>query len=576
MARTYLGYTQTAANADLDAIVEAIGGIPSVAAYGAVGTGLQASAATNTTAFRAALAAAAASDAKRIYVPAGEYVLDDNLTFVGGTHDGITLFGDGPGSVLILADAPNSANVEAGWMVMLDGTALAPLRNVRITGLALDGAKGSTTWSDTSNGIVAYTDAVLENCQVDNVWTHDFLTNGIIAYTGGIRFTGIHSYNNDSHGLAVSVDNTFTDVCEVYQLTAHGNAGYGLDAGRGCRTFVRGVESYENTEGGFKYSIGTILLDIDGVHVYNNGTAGVSGPGFTDTDTTGDGIILIGSVVTHDNAGPGFRATSANTLSIGRVVSYDNDCYVASSVALYDILVGGGVLLDYFSVGYLRSENAPNSGILIDGVVHAYQIGAVECVGAQDAGFLDNTTGPTNGVLLSGIFRNNNKAATAGAAGAALQVETTGTFKALGCTFTDDQGSPTQVSGMRFTSGIKAHVDACHFGTGISATGHIYSSTAGTVVTFGNGNTGLVARASGTGTVNGGGTTATLTYGTALTNLGGVVLFPLVYPSSADAAEANYVSSVSVTETVVTCPTTFAAGAGNVAFRYDVRMEIQR
>ena len=39
----------------------------------------------------------------------------------------MTIFGDGPSTVFKLSDYPNTANVEAGWMCPLDGTASAPL-----------------------------------------------------------------------------------------------------------------------------------------------------------------------------------------------------------------------------------------------------------------------------------------------------------------------------------------------------------------------------------------------------------------------------------------------------------------
>ncbi len=273
----------------------------------------------------------------------------------------------------------------------------------------------------------------------------------------------------------------FTGMARITNLTTHGQLG-GLDVGRGCRTVVRGVEAYENDDQGVKYSLDTIFLDIDGVHTHHNGVAGVKGLGFTETDTTGgNGIILIGTVVTHDNVGPGFRCTSANTLDIGRIISYDNDCYVSSAVAAYDILIGSTDLLDYFHAGYLYSENAPNSGILIDGsTVKAYSIDTVEVVGAQDAGFLDNTTGPVDATIGQMILRDNNKAATAGSAGAVVQVERDGTFNVGSAVFFDSQGSPTQTGAFYFSSGVIAKIGTATFGTGITTP--YYRASSGTYI----------------------------------------------------------------------------------------------
>ena len=418
---------------------------------------------------------------RAIYFPGGEYRFSRNVTLTGGSHDYVTLFGDGPSTRLFLSDIPDETNVESGWMVMLDGTTAAPLVGACLRGLRFDGNKAATDWADSSYGIVGYTDAVLEDCIIVDCWAHDFLTDGFKTFTGGLTFVNPHTFDNDFNGLAVSVDNTFTGVCNIYGHVTHGNLG-GLDVGRGCRTFVRGVEAYENDDQGVKYSIGTLFLDIDGVHTYGNGVAGVAGPGFTDTDTTGNGVIIIGSVVTHDNVGPGFRATSANTLDIGRVISYDNDCYVASAVAAYDVLIGSTTLLDYFHAGFLYSENAPNNGVFIDGsTIKTYGIDAIEVVGAQDGGFIDNTTGPVNASIGQMVLRNNNKAGTAGATGSAAQFESTSsTFNIGSLVCYDSQGTPTQTGGLYASSGATVKVRSATFGTGISTPYYVASS--GTVI----------------------------------------------------------------------------------------------
>ena len=466
----------------LRAAVPATGGYFTLTdpAWGGDNTGVR----DNGTAVRAILTliASGLTTVRAIYFPGGDYRFSRNVTLTGGDHNYVTLFGDGPSTRLFLSASPDETSVESGWMVILTGTTAAPLNGVHIHGLRFDGNKAATDWTDSSYGIVAYQDSVLNDCVVSSCWAHDFLTSGFHTFTGGIRFTNIDSYNNTSHGIGVSIATTFTGVCEVYSLTAHDNAGFGLDAGRGCRTFARGVRTYRNIEGGIKYSVGTILFDIDGVETFENGTVGVGGHGFTDTDTTGDGIILIGSVTTHDNEGVGFRCTSANTLSIGRIVSYDNACYVASVLGGTDILIGSTTLLDYFHAGYLRSENSPTGGVFIDGsTVKTYSIDAVEVVGAQDGGFVDNTTGPVNASIGQMVLRNNNKAATAGATGSAAQFESTSsTFNIGSLICYDSQGTPTQLGGLYASLGATVKVGHATFGTGITTPYYIASS--GTVI----------------------------------------------------------------------------------------------
>ncbi len=428
-----------------------------------------------------ALIASGRTSVRGIYAPGGTYLFRDNFTLTGGLHDGVTIFGDGSSTVFKLADHPNPANVEAGWMVILDGTAAAPLTNVLIRDLRFDGSKATTDWTDSSYGVVGYTDAVLANCVVSRCWFHDFRSSGATTFTGGIAFVDYEAYDNTDHGISVSVDTTFTEYAWLVRGRTHGNGGYGVDAGRGCRTIVRGLETYANTEGGFKYSIGTAFLDLDGLHTHHNGVALTKGPGFTDTDTTGTGVIRIGTVLTHDNHGPGFRVTAAGELSIGTIESYDNAGYVAGAVAAYDVLIGdANNRLRHFEADLLRCKNAPNGGIFVDGGITAYQIGRVEAIGCGDWGFYDQCTGPTDAAVGAMLFRNNNQDGNAGSAGAALAVEREGAFHVGSLIFEDNQGSPTQTAGCLFSLGAVVKIDAVEWGDDLTT--RYFVSSSGTTI----------------------------------------------------------------------------------------------
>ena len=432
-----------------------------------------------------ALIASGRTSVRGIYAPGGTYLFRDNFTLTGGLHDDVTLFGDGTSTVFQLADSPNRANVEAGWMCMLTGTASAPLRNVLIRHLLFDGNRDGTDWTDSSYGVVGYTDAVLEHCLVAQCWARHFRSSGFTTFTGGLAFVDVDTHDNTDHGISVSIDTTFTGYAIVQNQRASGNGGYGLDAGRGCRTVVRGLEAWGNTEGGFKYSIGTAYLNADGIHTYENGVAGDRGPGVTDTDTTGTGTIIFGTVVTHDNIGPGFRCTAADTLSIGRLISYDNQCYVAGAVAAYDTLLGdSNNRLRRFDADLLSVTNAPNGGIFVDGGITSYQIGRVEATGCGDWGFYDQCTGPTSAAVGQMRFRNNNQDGNVGSAGAALAVERDGPFHVDSLLFEDDQGSPTQTAGVLVSLGCDFTVDKVDWGNDITTTWFVSSS--GTTVNQAN------------------------------------------------------------------------------------------
>lgn len=285
--------------------------------------------------------------------------------------------------------------------------------------------------------------------------------------------------------------------------------------------------------------------------------------------------------------------------------------------------------LTYFTADSLRSLRSPTNGIYIDGDVRGYTIRYLESVRAQYAGFADYaqqtysawltatayTTGQirsnggvnylctsshtsgagtepgvggswttvwqamtTDGVVESGLMlENNQRAAASAGAACAIIAERLGSLRLRNILLRDNQAVPTQHSGMFFTSGIVADLDMCHFGSGMVAAQEIYSSSTGTRVRFGHNNSGtLVTRARGAATANGGGTTASVTYPTAISNLGGATFVAFVSPTSADASEAHYISAASRTALTITCPGTFGGGAGTVTFNYDVQMEVQR
>lgn len=638
-ARTFSANDQIAATITARVLEDAESATPGViwVSDPEYGASLSNTPAQNVTAIRAAMAACV-STGKNLGIDA-LYTVNNNFTF-DGDWSGKTVFGLGPGTGFKIGTSlDEDANVEAGWTIILDGASNGALTDFRLTNLEVDGNRGSLAGFDPANttvGVVGYQDSDFHNVQVDNVWAHDYLQgSGLFTFAGGIKFIDCHAYSNDYHGLAVSRSTTFGDAdkwAEVVNLTAHDNSGYGLDAGRYCRTIVENLNAYWNTEGGFKFSIGTEALIMRGARLAYN-----LGPGFQDTDTVGTAILDIDGIVTHNNGGIGFRLVSGSYVRIGSITSYDNYCrtgasrsgnsYTGGSLAGCDILLGTSTsVMPTFSAEYIRTKGSPTAGVLVDGNVRSYRIGYLEAIECETAGFSDavgglwatstayivgdirhnnnvsylctsaHTSGAgtepgvggswatvwqvTNlsGSVESGLMVANNNAGTAASgAAAALICERPGAIKVRNVAFRDDQATPTQHSGMYFTSAVQADVDLCNFGTGISAGSEVYSATTGTRVRFGHNNTGtLVTRARGAATEAGGGGTVTVTYPTAISNLGGLVFFSMVYPTSSDASEANYISAVSRTALTLTCPGTFGGGAGTVTFNYDVQAEIQR
>lgn len=415
--------------------------------------------------------------------------------------------------------------------------------------------------------------------------------------------------------------------------------GCGLDVGRYCRCIVTNLNSYWNGQG-MKFSIGTELLivrgarlaynlfngfqdtdtvgtailDLDGIVTHNNGGLGfrlVSGSN-----------IRIGSINSYDNYCRTGDQTRSGFGFTGGTLSTAGDIHIGTSTGF----------IKYFTADVLRTKNSPTNGIHLDGNILGYTIGKVVaeessgygfgdyiqqaytawadatayvvgdirsyssvnyyCTAAHTSVLADNrpSTGATwetkwqvlttDGVVQSGVFIANNNAGTAAAgAAAAFQCGRAGGIKALGLIFRDNQATITQHTAMYFLDGADAFVDGCHFGSGIASSGDgIYTANAPTRVRFGHTNTGsIVTRARGTLSADGGGATASVTFPTAISSVGGSVFFAQVTPASVDAAVPFYASTVSRTTLTLTKDTgSFTAGTGNVSFRYDVQLEIQR
>lgn len=416
--------------------------------------------------------------------------------------------------------------------------------------------------------------------------------------------------------------------------------GCGLDVGRYCRTVVVNLSSRWNGQG-MKFSIGTEYLKVRGARLDYNlgngfqdtdtvGTAVLDLDGITARNNGGVGFRLVsgasvrmGHIFTADNY------CRSSDVGGGNNVVRDGFGYSGGTLQGADIMLGtSNGLLRHFRADSLITHRSPAIGVLVDGVVRSYSIGYVESKEAQTRGFSDaigavtawvtstayalrdvrmhnsvmyeclaaHTSGATtepgigaswttnwvvftpSGEVMSGLMIQNNNAGTAAsAAAAAVACERTGSFVAYGIHFRDDQASVTQHTGFAFTDGVQAHVDGCHLGLGINPNDAVRSATAGTVVTFGDGNTGaLSVRKTGTHTADGGGTGFTVTHATAMSQLGGAVYVPTIEALTADTAPAKYVSTVNDTTLTVTFTSATAGGSGNISFRYRVAVEIRR
>ncbi len=428
-----------------------------------------------------------------------------------------------------------------------------------------------------------------------------------------------------------------TKMTEWINFLSHHNGfdlsdGCGLDAGRYHRNVVVNLTSYFNGRG-MKFSIGTEYLKVRGADLGYNLLSG-----FDDTDPVGTANLDLEGIRSHHNGGRGFRVVNATRARFSNITCEDNYCrsgvtrdglgFTGGADVGSDILIGtGDGSIRYIEASGLVSLRSPTGGILLDGRIYAgfvkdFRVERAETFGYRDAiqsvsawsaasvsyvvsdirvhggvayECIDAhvsaaATEPGVGVdwedvwvvhktdfaVDGGLLIECNQAGTAASAAAcAFQCERLGSIKVTGIIFRDQQETPTQHSGMYFSSGVQAFVDRCHFGNGLTVGSEIYTATAPTYVRFGRGNSGsLVTYARGTKTADGGGTSLTQTL--TLSNPGGGVFHGRITPKSADAAPVHYLSTLNATTFTVTWTSATAGGTNNVSFGYEAELEIQR
>ena len=193
-----------------------------VASYGAVGTGNEANASVNVTAFANAIAAA--GDGGTVIVPAGVYYMNGTISLAGRTN--LTLDGYGATIKRVSTGNPDKMNMIEMYYGG-DGCV--------IKGLTIDGNRSDDTSSPWSFGILILTavdfvvkDCNIKNCSYDGILIDaDYMQSGLINRKrcyGTIENCNIT--NNHRNGLAITDS---SGGCVVKNCYFAGNDLFGLD-----------------------------------------------------------------------------------------------------------------------------------------------------------------------------------------------------------------------------------------------------------------------------------------------------------------------------------------------------------
>ena len=563
-------------------VVLPMGGQHLIDAFGAVASSSQTYASANIAAINAALLAGI-RDGVPVVVPQSDapYVINDHI-YLDSDYNGLNLIGLG---TLKFANVLNAANSISPWMIVL-WDRVTPLENIKIEGLTLDGNRASVTLSGvtpaTSFGIWVDQKTLLgDGVEINFVTASDFVTTGIHINQGPMVVRFCEAHDNGLHGIAFNNDPLgmlFGGFVHLIAPRTSDNEGYGQDFSGGKILCVDSVDA-GSWYGNAKASVGLEHLIVRGAHWTNspgNPADATSGRGFLTTGTAvdfTDSTLDMDQIYIEDAAAGSFTISAfGGNVKLGRIFVKNGDPAVINTEQ-GDI----NIAADKFTADRLESVGSTANGVVVTGACSSYTISHVESRRASRAGFACRaTSGACNGIIRGGQMIENNQAGLATSAGAAVQHIVAGNIKIDGINIYDDQGAPTQVAGMYFTSAVQAEVDHCLFGTGIAAAGQVYSATAGTVVRFGRGNTGIVTRAAGTRVANGGGTNLGFSFPTAITGLGGLAYTASVVPGSADASGAHFINAVSNTALGITYASATPGGINNVTLYYDVEAFISR
>lgn len=290
-----------------------------------------------------------------VFVPRGTTLISEGID-IGSRHSGVTLRGIGYDSHIRLTGGHrdnhygiyvDSDDGESVTNLTIDGIRLDGNRDeqVREHGLGIQIAGGNG--SEVDRGIL-----------VRNVWSHDWMLEGLGIRRGGVMVRDVRVWNNRLHGIGVNHKSAATNL--ISGVYAWNNGYYGIDVGGSGRNIVTDFVLVEN---GWGFKTGGGKPDMT---VFANGSAvGNKHFGFQMTDDVG--VLVMDNIECRDNGNSGFRFDKSGTVVAGTLVATDNG-------GRANVHVAGGE----FYGGTLVLKDAAGDGLHVEGDA---AIGRVICSG---------------------------------------------------------------------------------------------------------------------------------------------------------------------------------------------------
>lgn len=247
-----------------------------------------------------------------VFVPRGTTLISDTID-IGSRHSGVTLRGIGYDSHIRLTGGHRDNH----YGIYVDTDDGESVMNLTIEGIRLDGNRDEQVREHGLGIQIAGGDGteVDRGILVRNVWSHDWMLEGLGIRRGGVMVRDVRVWNNRLHGIGVNHGSAATNL--ISGVYAWNNGYYGIDVGGSGRNIVTDFVLVEN---GWGFKTGGGKPDMT---VFANGSAvGNEHFGFQMTDDVG--VLVMDNVECRDNGNSGFRFDKSGTVVAGTLVATGN------------------------------------------------------------------------------------------------------------------------------------------------------------------------------------------------------------------------------------------------------------
>ena len=297
-------------------------------------------------------AISAAQSGDTVYFPTGTTLMStdgaDRCIYIDDGNSGVTLEGDGEGSVLKMA----GGNTGFATIVRVDGS--TGVTDFTIRNLALDGNRANN--ADNAVLLLMHPGGAENDVLFEDLWVYGSVGGGVGLQAAGGVARRITAYDNDGHGVFGDNETSVVDPrVEFHDILCHDNGGYGADASGG-KTLIDGFVLHHNGWGA-KSTVETIAAEFRNGMIRDNETLGYQHNATPSPAPT----VTFDNVVSQDNGYTGFRFAGNADNQIGELLSlrnnssnssqgnievYDSASITATSIQSGDAVNGGGVFYD--------------------------------------------------------------------------------------------------------------------------------------------------------------------------------------------------------------------------------------